>query len=49
MLTLVGGAVSKSPQEFMLVNSVGLSEESLSFSGPSVLPPTLPQDSPSSF
>jgi hypothetical protein len=43
--SLVGGSVSGSPQGSKLVGSVGLPVESLSSSGPSVLPQSLPQDS----
>jgi len=40
--SLVGGSVSESRRWSRLVDSVGLFVESLLFSGPSVLPPTLP-------
>ena len=47
--SLIGGSVSGSPQGSRLVDSDGLSIESLTSSGPPVHPPTLPQDSPSSI
>jgi len=47
--SLVGGSVSGRPQGSRLVNSEGLPVESLSSSGPLVLPPMLPQDSLSSI
>ena len=43
--SLVGGSVSGSLQGSRLVDTVRLPVESLSFSGPSTLIPTLPQDS----
>jgi hypothetical protein len=46
--SLVGGSVSGSPQGPRLVESVGLSVESLSSSSPPILPPTLLEDSLSS-
>ena len=46
---LLGDSVSGKPQGSRLVDSVGLSVESLTSSGPSVLPPTLPKESPSSI
>jgi hypothetical protein len=46
--SLVGGSVSGIPQGSKIVDSVGLFVEPLSLPGSSVLPPTLPQDFPSS-
>ena len=43
--SLVGVSVSGSPQRSRLVDSVGLLVESRSSSGPSIIPPTPPQDS----
>ena len=45
--SLIGGLVSGSPQGSTLVDSVGLPEKSPSPSGPSILPPILPEDSQS--
>lgn len=41
---LVGGSVSDSPKESVLVESVGLSVESLALQGSSVLSSTCPHD-----
>jgi hypothetical protein len=46
--SLVGGSVSERPHESRLEDSVGLLEKFLSPQGSSILPPTLPKDSPSS-
>jgi hypothetical protein len=42
----IGSSVSRSPQGYRLVDSVGLLVESLSPPGPSVLSPSLPHDHP---